>query len=81
MPKGLPFELKDYLELIQLTDRCICVDKTGYIDAIQTSLLTRLNIGSKNWLTLSKGLRKLFHGAVGHETALTYYCQYHKLKR
>jgi hypothetical protein len=27
MPKGLPFELKDYLELIELTGRCIRADK------------------------------------------------------
>ena len=31
MPKGLPFELKSYLELVELTGRCIREDKRGYM--------------------------------------------------
>jgi hypothetical protein len=41
MPKGLPFELKDYLELIELTGRCLREDKAGHIEANQQVLLTR----------------------------------------
>ena len=32
MPKGLPFELKSYLELVELTGRIIKEDKRGHID-------------------------------------------------
>ena len=32
IPKGLPFELKDYLELIEMTGRCIRAGKAGYIE-------------------------------------------------
>lgn len=81
MPKGLPFELKDYLELIELTGRCIREDKVGYIEAQQPALLMRLNIRPDNWLTLSKGFRKLFHGAIGHGDVLTNYCEHQGLKR
>ncbi len=81
MPKGLPFELKDYLELIELTGRCIREDKAGYIEENQPALLTRLNISPENWLTLSKGFRKLFHGAVGHGDVLAEYCEHKGLKR
>ena len=81
MPKGLPFELKDYLELIELTGRCLREDKAGYIEANQPVLLTRLNITPENWLTLSKDFRKLFHGAVGHRAVLTEYCEHKGLKR
>ncbi|XQW85311.1 transposase [Thalassotalea piscium] len=81
MPKGLPFELTDYLELIELTGRCIRVDKAGYITENQPALLHRLNISPENWLTLSKGFRKLFHGAVGKSEALTEYYENHHLKR
>ena len=81
MPKGLPFELKDYLELIELTGRCIREDKVGYIEAQQPALLIRLNISPENWLTLSKGFRKLFHGAIGHSDVLADYCQHQGLKR
>jgi hypothetical protein len=31
MPTGLPFELLDYLQLVQLTGKCIREDKPGYI--------------------------------------------------
>jgi len=81
MPKGLPFELKDYLELIEQTGRCLREDKAGYIEENQPALLTRLNITPENGLTLSKGFRKLFHGAVGHSDVLADYCQHQGLKR
>ena len=81
MPKGLPFELKDYLELIELTGRCIREDKAGHIEAHQPALLNRLNINPENWLILSKDFRRLFHGAVGHRDALTDYCENKGLKR
>jgi REP element-mobilizing transposase RayT len=81
MPKGLPFELQDYLQLIELTGRCIREDKAGYIEAKQPALLMRLNISPENWLTLSKGFRKLFHGAIGHSDVLADYCQHQGLKR
>ncbi|KGJ94792.1 hypothetical protein GAB14E_2026 [Colwellia psychrerythraea] len=81
MSKGLPFELKDYHQLIELTGRCIREDKSGHIEAEQPALLMRLNISPNNWLTLSKGFRKLFHGAVGHSGVLADYCQHQGLKR
>jgi len=81
MLKGLPFELTDYLELIELTGRCIREDKVGYIKENQLALLTRLNINPENWLTLSKEFRKLFHGAVGHGDVLSDYCEHKGLKR
>jgi len=81
MPKGLPFELLDYLELIDLTGRCIREDKAGYINANQAKLLTRLKIGPENWLTLSKKFRTLFHGAVGHDDVIIDYCEHQSLKR
>ena len=81
MPKGLPFELIDYLQLIELTGRCMREDKAGYIAQSQHELLQRLKINPDNWLILTKGFRKLFHGAVGRSEALTDYYQHHELKR
>jgi hypothetical protein len=81
MPKGLPFELKDYLELIELTGRSIRGDKVGHIEENQPVLLRRLNITPENWLTINKDFRKLFHGAVGHSDVLTDYCEHKGLKR
>ena len=41
MPKGLPFELKSYLELVELTGRIIREDKRGHIDNMNLPLLER----------------------------------------
>jgi hypothetical protein len=79
--KGAECRLKDYLELIDLTGRCIRADKVGYIEAEQPLLLTRLNISPDNWLKLTKGFRKLCHGAISRQAALTDYCQNQHLKR
>lgn len=81
MPKGLSFELKDYLLLVELTGRSIRAGKVGYICERQPELLSRLNIAPENWLILTKGFRKLFHGAVGHGDVITKYSQHQGLKR
>ena len=81
MPKGLPFELKDYIELVDLTGRCIREDKAGYIEDHQPEILDRLNICPDNWLQITKRFTKIFHGAVGHEHVLSAFCEHKKLKR
>jgi len=81
MPKGLPFELSDYLQLIELTGRCIREDKRGFIEDSQPSILSRLNISAKNWLIITTEFRRQFHGAIGHEDALSDYCEHQQLKR
>jgi len=81
MPKGLPFELIDYLELIEITGRCIREDKKGDIDENQPILHTRLSISPENWLTLTKEFRMLFHGAIGHSEVLSDCCEHRGLKR
>ena len=78
---GLPFELLDYLQLIELTGRCLREDKSGYIQANIPSILTRLNICPENWFIITKQFSQVFHGAVGHEQVLTDYCQHQHLKQ
>ncbi|PCK30502.1 transposase, partial [Pseudoalteromonas piscicida] len=74
MPKGLPFELSYYIELVELTGRCIRADKLGYIDDMQP-LLTRLNIEPENWFKLTTQFSRVFHGAVGRKRAITAHCK------
>lgn len=81
MPNGLMFEIKDYIELVELTGRCIREDKRGYIDNYLPNILTRLNISTENWLTLTTQFRKVFHGAVGNPEALTDFFQHQHLKK
>ncbi|WP_440053279.1 transposase [Pseudoalteromonas sp. T1lg65] len=74
MPKGLPFELKSYIELVDLTGKSIRADKRGNINEAQP-ILTRLNIEPKNWIKLTTQFSRVFHGAVGREREITAYCQ------
>ncbi|ATC86478.1 hypothetical protein PARC_a1927 [Pseudoalteromonas arctica A 37-1-2] len=81
MPKGLPFELKSYLELVELTGRCIREDKRGYIENIYLSLLERVSISPENWLKLTTQFTRVFHGAVGRPASQASYCENLNRKR
>ncbi len=65
MPKGLPFRLTDYLELVDWTGRCVRENKRGAIDSSLPSVLERLQIDSKHWLYLSQHFESQFKGLVG----------------
>ncbi|KZN58568.1 hypothetical protein N473_26355, partial [Pseudoalteromonas luteoviolacea CPMOR-1] len=80
MPKGLPFEFKYYVELVDLTGRCIREDKRGFITDAQP-ILARLNIQPENWLKLTTKFTKVFKGSVGRPDAKQKYCEHLKLKR
>lgn len=54
MPKGLPFRLDDYLNLVDWTGRSIRLDKTGAIPNNLSPIFERLNINPESWLELSK---------------------------
>ncbi|WP_448570043.1 transposase [Thalassotalea ganghwensis] len=79
--KGLPFELQDYLQLVELTGRCIKAGKAGYINEQQPAILVRLAICPENWLTLTTTFTKVFSGAAGKRDELTKFCQHQQIKR
>ncbi|MBH0058963.1 hypothetical protein I6F65_18635 [Pseudoalteromonas sp. SWXJZ94C] len=81
MPKGLPFELKSYLELVELTGRCIREDKRGYIESTHLPLLERVSISPENWLKLTTQFTCVFHGAVGRPSSQARYCENLNRKR
>lgn len=56
MPTGLPFDLVEYIQLVDLTGRCIRENKRGYNDAKQPAILAKLNISTENWLILTTQL-------------------------
>ncbi|AZZ97440.1 transposase [Pseudoalteromonas sp. R3] len=80
MPKGLPFELKYYIELVELTGRCVRADKRGHICDAQP-ILARLQIEPDNWLKLTTRFTKVFHGAAGRRHAMTEYCTHLQKRR
>ncbi|WP_412842119.1 transposase, partial [Cognaticolwellia aestuarii] len=81
MPKGLPFDLIDYLQLMDITGRSIREDKHGFIEQSQPAILTRLNISAAHWFIITTEFRTQFHGAVGREAALTDFCEHQHFKR
>lgn len=55
---ALPFNLKDYLELIDWTGRCIRDDKRGYIPQSSPNLLATLDLSAEQWLALTLDIQK-----------------------
>ncbi|WP_412522587.1 transposase [Shewanella chilikensis] len=80
-PNGIAFGLKDYLELVDDTGRCIRDDKRGVIGEKSAKLLTRLNIPHENWLKLTTEFGRLFHGPVGTLQELSCYCEHLEKRR
>ncbi|PSS71687.1 transposase [Shewanella algae] len=78
---GIAFGLKDYLELVDDTGRCIRDDKRGSISEKSTKLLTRLNILHENWLKLTTEFGRLFRGPVGTLQKLSCYCEHLEKRR
>ena len=75
MPKGLPFRLTDYLELVDWTGRILREDKRGTIDATLPPILERLNIEAKHWLFLTQHFESRFKGLVGTAYQLKKVCE------
>ncbi|WP_334030002.1 transposase [Alteromonas sp. P256] len=65
MPKGLPFNLSDYLQLVDLTGRSINLHKRGKIGSNVPNILKRLNIQNENWLTLTTQFEHCFKHVAG----------------
>lgn len=65
MPDGLPFELRDYLRLVDWTGRIVRDDKRGVMDHNLPPLLERLSITHNQWKALTQGFERHFNHFVG----------------
>ncbi|WP_303905248.1 transposase [Thiohalomonas denitrificans] len=75
MPKGLPFRLTDYLDLVDFTGRLIREGKRGAIPEHLPSILRRLAIDPKQWGYLTTQFESPFKGLVGAADRLKQACQ------
>jgi hypothetical protein len=75
MPKGLPFNLTDYLELVDWTGRILREDKRGSISQDLPPILERLQIDPQHWRYLTQHFESPFKGLVGAAYALKQACQ------
>ena len=65
MPKGIAFNLLDYIELVDWTGRAILDDKRGSIPTDAPKIIERLNISPEHWIELSTNFESRFKGIVG----------------
>ena len=75
MPKGLPFPLADYLELVDWTGRIIREDKRGAIAEGLPPILERLQIDPRYWLYMTQHFESRFKGLVGSAFKLKAACE------
>ena len=81
MPNGLPFQLKDYLELVDMTGRMINSDKKGAIDVSLLPILQRLSISADNWFFIATQFGKKTDSVVGRVHSINHYCESKNRKR
>ncbi|MEJ2376546.1 MAG: hypothetical protein P8Y71_14390 [Pseudolabrys sp.] len=75
MPKGLPFRLADYLELVDWTGRALREGKRGAIPNNVPPILERLSIEPRYWLFLATQFESRFKGLVGSAYKLKAACE------
>ncbi len=75
MPKGMPFQLTDYLELVDWTGRIIREDKRGAIPTDTPPILEQLNISPKHWCYLCQHFESRFKTIVGSARNVEHACQ------
>jgi hypothetical protein len=75
MPKGLPFQLSDYLELVEWTGRQLRDDKRGAIQGSLPPILERLQMERKSWLHMATHFENRFKGLVGAAYQLQVACK------
>jgi hypothetical protein len=75
MPKGIPFKLTDYIELVDLSGRVIREDKKGFIDPALSPILQRLNIEAEHWAYLINNFERKFKSFIGAAYKLKQVCQ------
>jgi len=81
MPKGLIFNLIDYIELVDWTGRVVRNDKRGAIPESATPILQRLDISEDHWLELSTKFEQRFKGIAGSLESIKKLCAHFGLTR
>ncbi|WP_445357928.1 transposase [Microbulbifer sp. ANSA005] len=74
MPKGLPFQLGHYLELVDWSGRHLDPKKRGTMAENTPPILERLGISPEHWLYLNRNFESRFKGLVGSVEAVRKAC-------
>ena len=80
-PDGLPFELKDYLELVDWSGRIVHPNKRGFIAKDLPPILQRLNISGAQWQQFMKQFKRKRSCIIGMQASITAARNIFKLRR
>ena len=75
MPRGLPFRLTDYLDLVDWTGRAIIEGKRVLVDGALPPIIERLRIDPTHWLFMAQRFESQFKGLVGAAQKLRETCR------
>ncbi len=75
MPKGLTFQLMDYISLVDWTGRQFREDKRGRISEALPPILKRLGIEADAWLLLTQGFEGHFNNLAGKPDNMQRVCE------
>ena len=75
MPKGLPFNLTDYLQLVDWTGRQLREDKRGAISKTLPEIMLRLQLDQKHWLYLTQHFESPFRQIIGQAHHVRQACE------
>lgn len=81
MPRGIHFNLIDYIQLVDWTGRCVRKDKRGAIDGDIPPALARLNISAEHWIELATNFEGRFKGIAGSVQSIKTLCAKFGLSR
>lgn len=81
IPRGLIFNLIDYIELVDWTGRIIRDNKRGAIPESAPPILQRLNISTEHWIELSTNFEQHFKGIAGTAQSIKKLCAYFGITR
>lgn len=62
---AIPFNLQDYLDLVDWTGRSVCEDQRGALDPTSPRLLETLGLGSEEWLPSVTEFKTRFELVIG----------------
>ena len=72
---SIPFQVRDYLELVDWTGRMVRVDKRGWIAETAPPVLEAMQMDGPQWLDLSLGIQRRGLQVIGHPDKLQRYNQ------
>ena len=67
IPDGLPFRLRDYIELVELSGRHLLPNKRGKIDESASPIITRIGLANSDWNEMVTGIETTFKSSVSLE--------------